>query len=60
VIDCTATAPKDPVALLREARAVLEAWKDVVPAVSLCADIDQALMALSQRESGLHKKGYPD
>lgn len=29
--------------LLREARATLEAWKDKVPAVSLCADIDKAL-----------------
>ena len=31
------------VALLREARATLEMWKDVAPAVSLCADIDKAL-----------------
>lgn len=29
--------------LLREARAVLETWKDVAPAVSLCADIDKVL-----------------
>jgi len=27
--------------LLREARAALETWKDVAPAVSLCADIDR-------------------
>lgn len=31
------------VMLLREARATLEMWKDVAPAVSLCADIDAAL-----------------
>lgn len=31
------------VALLREARATLEMWKDVAPAFSLCADIDRAL-----------------
>jgi hypothetical protein len=35
----------DAVRLLREARAVLETWKDVVPAVSLCADIDKVLVA---------------
>ena len=29
--------------LLHEARAVLETWKDVAPAVSLCADIDRVL-----------------
>lgn len=29
--------------LLREARATLGMWKDVAPAVSLCADIDAAL-----------------
>ncbi len=29
--------------LLREARATLEMWKDVAPAVSLCTDIDKAL-----------------
>lgn len=29
--------------LLREARTTLEMWKDVAPAVSLCADIDAAL-----------------
>ena len=29
--------------LLREARAALETWKDVAPAVSLCADIDKVL-----------------
>lgn len=31
------------IALLREARCTLETWKDVVPAASLCADIDKAL-----------------
>lgn len=30
-------------ALLKEARATLEMWKDVAPAVSLCADIDAAI-----------------
>jgi hypothetical protein len=34
--------------LLREARAALEMWKDVAPAVSLCADIDAALEANEQ------------
>jgi len=29
--------------LLREARVALETWKDVAPAVSLCADIDKVL-----------------
>lgn len=33
--------------LLREARATLEMWKDVAPAVSLCADIDKALTRAS-------------
>ena len=33
----------DAVRLLREARAALETWKDVAPAVSLCADIDRVL-----------------
>jgi hypothetical protein len=31
--------------LLREARATFEMWKDIAPAVSLCADIDKALLA---------------
>jgi hypothetical protein len=31
--------------LLREARATLGMWKDVAPAVSLCADIDTAMAA---------------
>jgi len=30
-------------ALLKEARTTLEMWKDVAPAVSLCADIDKLL-----------------
>lgn len=34
---------KSIIKLLREARATLEMWKDVAPAVSLCADIDAAL-----------------
>lgn len=29
--------------LLKEARRTLEMWKDVAPAVSLCADIDKVL-----------------
>ena len=29
--------------LLKEARSTLEMWKDVAPAVSLCADIDAAI-----------------
>ena len=29
--------------LLKEARSTLEMWKDVAPAVSLCADIDNAI-----------------
>jgi hypothetical protein len=31
----------DVIRLLREARATLETWKDIAPAVSLCADIDK-------------------
>lgn len=31
--------------LLRESRRTLEMWKDVAPAVSLCADIDSAIAA---------------
>lgn len=31
--------------LLAEARRTLEMWKDVAPAVSLCADIDEVLAA---------------
>lgn len=30
-------------ALLKEARVTFEMWKDVAPAISLCADIDRAL-----------------
>ena len=37
-----AAAP-DLLRLLREARRTLEMWKDVAPAVSLCADIDAAI-----------------
>ncbi|AST86248.1 hypothetical protein CIG66_07130 [Ralstonia pseudosolanacearum] len=37
-----AAAP-ELLALLKEARATLEMWKDVAPAVSLCADIDVAI-----------------
>lgn len=29
--------------LLREARTTLEMWKDVAPAISLCADIDRVI-----------------
>jgi hypothetical protein len=38
--------------LLREARATLEMWKDVAPAVSLCADIDRVLAGEQQAEKG--------
>lgn len=41
------TAENKIIALLREARYTLETWKDVVPAVSLCADIDKALARAS-------------
>lgn len=37
-----AAAP-DLLSLLKEARSTLEMWKDVAPAVSLCADIDKAI-----------------
>ena len=33
----------DLLSLLKEARSTLEMWKDVAPAVSLCADIDAAI-----------------
>lgn len=36
------------VARLRECRATLEMWKDVAPAVSLCADIDRDLAAIAE------------
>ena len=37
-----AAAP-DLLRYLKEARRTLEMWKDVAPAVSLCADIDAAI-----------------
>jgi len=37
-----AAAP-DLLGYLKEARRTLEMWKDVAPAVSLCADIDAAI-----------------
>lgn len=37
-----AAAP-ELLSLLKEARSTLEMWKDVAPAVSLCADIDKAI-----------------
>ena len=37
-----AAAP-DLLRLLKEARCTMEMWKDVAPAVSLCADIDAAI-----------------
>ena len=37
-----AAAP-DLLRYLKEARCTLETWKDVAPAVSLCADIDAAI-----------------
>lgn len=36
--------------LLIEARATFEMWKDVAPAISLCADIDRAI-ARAKREA---------
>jgi len=45
-------------ALLREARATLEMWKDVAPAVSLCADIDACL--LSSTAQPLQQDGGKD
>ena len=36
--------------LLTEARATLEMWKDVAPAVSLCADIDAMLSTARSEE----------
>jgi hypothetical protein len=48
-----AAIPEQPVqhkvieSLLREARTTLDMWKDVAPAVSLCADIDKALAGVS-------------
>lgn len=38
--------------LLREARATLEMWKDVAPAVSLCKDIDAAILASKATAAG--------
>lgn len=37
-----AAAP-ELLSLLKEARSTLEMWKDVAPAVSLCADIDKTI-----------------
>lgn len=50
------------VVLLREARATLEMWKDVAPAVSLCADIDAALASPApiQQEPCATFEGYLD
>lgn len=42
--------------LLREARATLEMWKDVMPAVSLCADIDAALAAPAAPQADIQAK----
>ena len=36
-------ATPDLLRLLKEARRTLEMWKDVAPAVGLCADIDAAI-----------------
>lgn len=52
-----AAAP-DLLRLLIEARATLEMWKDVAPAISLCADIDAAtppatIVCLMRTDSGL-------
>lgn len=45
-----AAAP-DLLRLLAEARATLEAWKDVAPAVSLCSDIDAAIAKASGEQA---------
>jgi uncharacterized protein with PIN domain len=51
--------------LLVEARATLEMWKDVAPAVSLCRDIDRALAApappeaVAARSQTAHHDGQP-
>lgn len=52
--------------LLREARSTLEMWKDVAPAISLCADIDRALATQAAptcpycgSKDGTHDKAYP-
>lgn len=37
-------------ALLAEARVTFEMWKDVAPAVSLCADIDKLLQKVKGEE----------
>lgn len=37
------SAAPELLSLLKEARSTLEMWKDVAPAVSLCADIDKAI-----------------
>lgn len=42
--DAAATVPRMR-ELLAEARTTLEMWKDVAPAISLCADIDKVLAA---------------
>lgn len=47
------TEQSDVARLLSEARAVLETWKDVVPAVSLCADIDKVLAGRCRAQGGV-------
>lgn len=44
------TAERDELmALVVEARATLEMWKDVAPAVSLCADMDAAIASVKEK-----------
>jgi hypothetical protein len=43
--DSAARSTNKAASLLKEARAALETWKDVAPAVSLCADIDRFFAA---------------
>jgi hypothetical protein len=48
----------EAVSLLREARAALETWKDVAPAVSLCADIDRFFAAPGNTATAQPTKAY--
>lgn len=42
-VDGLMDSNEELLALLEEARRTLEMWKDVAPAVSLCADIDKLI-----------------
>lgn len=48
----------DAVPLLHEARATLKMWKDVAPAVSLCADIDKFFAAPAPGNTAQPAKAY--